>query len=143
MAALRDSQVRAEQSFRSRQRSTAARGHRERKFLPNSHGTFISFSTLGPPQLRLRLHVNLQHVSPSSSGTPWRDDEAEPESQVEKSNTPRRELCDQVALSFFFFFLLPNCLKCVQENLVVASVSLAKPSGGLVRGYYQHGSVYI
>lgn len=104
MAALRDSQVRAEQSFRSRQRSTAARGHRERKFLSNSHGTFISFSTLGPPQLRLRLHVNLQHVSPSSSGTPWRDDEAGPESQVEKSNSPRRELCDQVALSFFFFF---------------------------------------
>lgn len=142
MAAQRDSQVRAEQSFRSRQTSTAARGHRERKFLSNSQCTFISFSTLGPPQLRLRLHVNLQHVSPSSSGTPWWDDEAQPDSQVEKSNTPRRELCDQVALSFFFF-RLPNCLKCVQENLVVASVSLAKLSGGLVRGYYQHGSVYI
>lgn len=63
---------------------------------------FISFSTLGPALLWLQVHVNLQHVSPSSSGIPWWADEAELESQVEKFNTPRRELCDQVALSFSF-----------------------------------------
>ncbi|XP_075904323.1 uncharacterized protein LOC142902782 isoform X1 [Nelusetta ayraudi] len=42
-------------------------------------------------KMKLRRDASAQ----SNSGTPWRDDEAEPESQVEKSNTPRRELCDQ------------------------------------------------
>lgn len=96
------SQVRAEQSLCSRQRSAAARGHWEKKITLQLALHFISFSTLGPALLWLQLHVNLQHVSPTSSGTPWWADEAEPESQVEKFNTPRRELCDQVAFDFLF-----------------------------------------